>query len=140
VSLEKAQNYFLEAQTLCRNRGSQFLFVYLPTKFRVYQDFSEFSADSQPKHWRLSDLPIWLESWANTNGVSYLDLTPVLKQAAGRRELVYFPDDEHWNDRGNELAAEAVTAFIKANGWLRQTQGSRVNTAHGLKNGQRPQN
>ena len=45
----------------------------------------------------------------------FIDLTPVLVQAAANGELTYYTYDTHWNQRGHELAGNAIAEFMKSN-------------------------
>jgi hypothetical protein len=118
ASLDTAQKVFLEAHKLSTDSGADFLFVYVPTKFRVYRDFCDFPEDGYGKLWRPNDLPTRLETWNRTHGIAYLDLTAALKSSAATGELVYFSDDGHLNAKGHEVAAEFILSFLKENGWL----------------------
>ena len=118
ASLDTAQKVFLKAHKLSTDAGIKFLFIYIPTKFRVYQDFCKFPEDGYGKKWQLNNLPSRLETWHKNQGISYLDLTGALKAAAAHGELVYFSDDGHLNARGHEVAADAIVHFIREHGWL----------------------
>jgi hypothetical protein len=118
ASLDVAQGIFLEAQRRSTHNGARLLLVYIPTKFRVYRDFCDFAEDSYGINWQLSDLPDRLETWCRAQGIAYLDLTAALQESAGQGELVYFPDDGHWNERGHEVVARTVARFIDLNGGL----------------------
>ena len=118
ASLETAQKVFLQAHKLSTNAGAKFLFVYIPTKFRVYHDFCKYTEDGYGKTWQPNDLPSRLESWHKTQGISYLDLTGALRTAAADGELVYFSDDGHLNSKGHEVAAQSIYNFLKKDSWL----------------------
>ena len=122
VSLDTVENSLLQAHKLSADSGAQFLVAFVPTKFRVYRDFCEFPEDGYGRGWKPSDLPSRMKAWCKDNGISYLDLTPALKQSAARGELVYFPDDGHWNAEGHKVVAEAVSKFIEARGWRNQSE------------------
>jgi len=123
ASLDTAQNSFLQAQKLSADVGAKFLFVYVPTKFRVYCDSCEFPQDGYGKSWQPHDLPSRMEAWCKDNGISYLDLTPALKKSAASGDLVYFSDDGHWNAQGHQVVAEAVAQFLESGGWLTAKKG-----------------
>jgi|RhiMetdeSRZDD1v2_1073273.scaffolds.fasta_scaffold38854_3 acetyltransferase AlgX (SGNH hydrolase-like protein) len=118
VSLEIAQRSFQEAKRLASEHGAQFLFVYIPIKFRVYRDFCEFPAKGYGKQWQVNNLPTMLESWCQAQDIAYLNLTESLQEHAARGDLVYFPDDGHWNAHGHEIVATTIAQFIKNQGWL----------------------
>ena len=122
ASLQIAQQYFLEARRLASENGAELVFVYVPTKFRVYHDLCEPSEDGLIKEWQLSDLPSRLEGWCKTHGIAYLDLTTALKGAAASGDLVYYPDDTHWNARGNDVGARAIADFLRRSGRLEEIE------------------
>jgi phospholipase/lecithinase/hemolysin len=45
-------------------------------------------------------------------GISFLDLTPALEEAAASGRAVYFADDAHWNAAGHEIAAQQLAEFL----------------------------
>lgn len=47
-------------------------------------------------------------------GLPFIDLTPVLTKAASTGELTYYTYDTHWNQRGHELAGNAIAEFVKS--------------------------
>ena len=120
ASLETAQQVFVKAHNLSTDAGIKFLFVYIPTKFRVYRDFCKFPEDGYGKKWQPNDLPYRLESWHKTQGIPYVDLTAALKAAAGAGELVYFSDDGHLNAQGHRVMAETIAHFLETRGWLKK--------------------
>jgi hypothetical protein len=42
----------------------------------------------------------------------FIDLTPVLKAAAERGEMVYYTYDTHWNQRGHDLVGQAIADYL----------------------------
>lgn len=44
----------------------------------------------------------------------FIDLTPVLAEAAAKGELTYYTYDTHWNQRGHELAGNVIAEFVKS--------------------------
>jgi len=118
ASLDTAQKVFLEAHKLSTDADAKLLFVYIPTKFRVYHDFCQYLEDGYGKFWQPNDLPSRLESWHKSQGIPYLDLTGPLRSAAADGELVYFTDDGHLNSKGHRVVAESIYRFLKKNSWL----------------------
>jgi hypothetical protein len=96
--------------------NADLLVVIIPEKIQVYPklvDLSSGSFDLERPNRILSD-------FLDRNTIPYLDLLPAFRAEAGekdRRRLMpdkdlYWNDDEHWNIRGNHLAAEAITQAI----------------------------
>jgi hypothetical protein len=117
AAVDVLQETLLEARRLAEDGGARLLFVYVPTKFRVYRDHCDFPADGYGWTWQPHDLPAQLAAWTRQNGIAGLDLTPRLQAAAARGELVYFADDGHWNGEANRIAADAIAETIRLAGW-----------------------
>ena len=116
-SLETAENCLLDAQKVSAENGARLVFVYVPTKFRVYHDFCEYPDDGYGKVWQPNDLPSRMATWCKAHDIPYLDLTPSLTKSAAGGELVYFPDDGHWNAKGHEVVARTVSDFLNSSGY-----------------------
>jgi hypothetical protein len=116
-SLEHAENQLLEAQRVSAHSGATLVFVYVPTKFRVYGDFCEFPEDGYGRLWKANDLPSKFDTWCKAHQIPYIDLTAALNLAA-TVELVYFPDDGHWNAKGHEVVASTISDFLERNGYV----------------------
>jgi acetyltransferase AlgX (SGNH hydrolase-like protein) len=113
-NLDGAEAVFREAHDLAEQHGIQLVFVYVPTKYRVYRDLCTFPADSYAAGWELNDLPKRLQSWNAAHDIPFVDLTPALQAAAARGDVVFFPDDGHWNAAGNAVGAETIAAFLRS--------------------------
>lgn len=111
-ALPRVAEVISEAARITTAAGARFVFVYVPIKFRVYQAFAECGADSDIAHWRLADMPGHFERWCSNHGIPFLDLTPALRHAASEGELVFYPDDDHWNEQGQKIAADEIVAFL----------------------------
>lgn len=61
----------------------------------------------------LNDL---MREFCAQEGITFLDLTEDLESALRGGHNVYFPDDSHWNAKGQETAALAVTRLLRAEG------------------------
>jgi len=114
-SLKKAQSCFLEAAKLSAEAGTKFILVYVPSKFRVYKDLCEFPEDGYSKTWQPNKMPEQMKQWAYDKHIEFLDLTPSLQTVASKGELLYFPDDDHWNAYGNQVVATAIERRIQPN-------------------------
>ena len=54
-----------------------------------------------------------LKDFASRHSVPVCDLLPVLREAHRPEARLYLPNDTHWSVRGNEIAGEAVGAFVQ---------------------------
>jgi hypothetical protein len=86
---ETAQNTFLQAQKISTEAGALFVFVYVPTKFRVYKEFCDLPEDSYGVQWQPNDLPSKLETWSTNMGIPYLDLTGHIREGLSRRTALF---------------------------------------------------
>ncbi|MBI4718925.1 MAG: hypothetical protein HY763_14055 [Planctomycetes bacterium] len=118
AAIDAALGVVAGAARQCADRGAAFLVVFAPIEFRVYRDLCTFDPQSEPARWAPSDLPERVARWAQGVGVAYLDLTPALREAAARGELVYFLDDGHWTAEGHAVAASAIAQAVADRGWL----------------------
>jgi hypothetical protein len=53
-----------------------------------------------------------LQALAERLGLDFLDLTSIFQQETARGRSLYFPINAHWNQEGQELAAEAVAEYL----------------------------
>ncbi len=113
-ALDKTTEILKTAQGLCTQQGVRFLVVFVPIKYRVYGPFTKFSADSLGRDWVRNDLPERFRERVVqiSTQVDYLDLTPVLTERAKAGDVLYFPEDSHWNAEGQAVAAAAIRDYI----------------------------
>lgn len=52
-----------------------------------------------------------LGAFLDREGIPWLDLLPAFREAA-RTDTLYFPDDIHWNVRGNAVGGAAIAAWL----------------------------
>lgn len=110
-TIQKATAPIAEAAKLCREQNIRFLVAFVPEKYRVYHDLSNVSLLTDPvRQWRVSNLPNQLQQllFQLEPSIEYIDLTPALKAASQNGIATYLPDDTHWTDQGNRVAAETI--------------------------------
>ncbi|WP_170399588.1 alginate O-acetyltransferase AlgX-related protein [Ruegeria arenilitoris] len=108
----------LQGDALVRQNGSRLLVAHIPMKIDVYRDLLAFPDDSIVQDWAPLELAAKLQTWADENGIEYMDLTPALQQAAADGTLVYFLDDAHWTPEGHQVVAHTVIDHLTTKGWL----------------------
>jgi hypothetical protein len=80
-----------------------------PSDARLYESyFSDFPPLSEHAHF----LEAVIEE-AGSVGFQVLNLAEALRPYA-EHELLYFRDDDHWNERGHEVVAEIVNKNLPA--------------------------
>jgi hypothetical protein len=106
------------ASKLCQAQGVRLMFVFIPTKFRVYHNFCQFPRESECRNWVLNDLPDRLKQAVQgmSPRIGYLDLTPNLVDAVGTGIAPYYSDDDHWSPDGQKVAAEAINDYLLESG------------------------
>ncbi len=113
-ALHETVDILAAAQNLAAADGIQLVFVFVPMKFRVYQPYCEFPAGSRCSQWGTNDLSERLQkALAETApGIDYVDLTPVLRDAAAEGALTYYADDDHWSPEGNRVVAQFLHEYL----------------------------
>ncbi len=131
----------LDLKKLCDAQETHLLFVYLPSKEHVYWSriwdpvdvnnilertvtvtlsegdhgtlvwnqqylsFDRFNANHNAQERLFAD-------WAQKNGVEFLNLTPLFWQKSIELGETYHYADPHWNQLGNQIAAEAIAEYL----------------------------
>lgn len=88
-------------------------FVFVPTKYRVYADLWDEPAKDLPN----ANLDCAIEVGKRL-GIPVINLTPAMQKAAKQEletnnELIFWPDDTHWNPRGIAVGAKAVKEALE---------------------------
>jgi hypothetical protein len=137
----KAELVALDEQ--CRAQGTRLLLVYVPSKEHVYwsriwdptdvnnvlersatvtlkegdhglieweQRYISFEAFNQNHNAQ----EMLFQDMADETGIAFLNLTPLFWQEAIRQGELYNYADPHWNQVGNQLAADAIQAYLEA--------------------------
>jgi hypothetical protein len=81
----------------------------------------------------LNDL---MREFCAQEGIAFLDLTAELQSTLGTGRNVYFPDDSHWNAAGHEVAAQALSRLLRAQGTLTSGSSSVARAALGEESAQ----
>lgn len=105
----------LDVRRITREIGAELLVVAIPTKEEVYW---ERVRDQLPNREALEiDRPFGpLFSFCADEAIACCDTTPALRERAGVGEQLYLRISSHWNDRGNRVAAEAVSRCLDDRG------------------------
>jgi hypothetical protein len=101
-------------------RGVRLVVVLIPDKESVYPELippHEKQAPALPLS-SLNDL----EEHIRAAGVPVVNLLPSFRARAQRGELLYWPDDTHWNERGIRLAAEQTWKVVAE--WLPKNEAN----------------
>jgi lysophospholipase L1-like esterase len=96
---------------LTNEAGADFLVVLIPTDFQIHAD--AWLKYRLPLPLLLKDLEFpdrQFSKWFTEAGIDFVDLLPVF--AEHESEQTYFTNDDHWNVRGHEIAAEALSGYL----------------------------
>jgi len=106
------------AYQLSSAQGTQLVFVFVPSKYRVLHALCQFPEDSVCRDWVLPDLSTRFQAALQSVSprIGYLDLTPSLVEAAKTQGLPYYRDDEHWSPEGHKVVAQVINQYLSATG------------------------
>jgi hypothetical protein len=113
-ALDETVSTIATAYKLSAAQNARFIFVFVPTKYRVFRDYCQFPQESECRNWVLNDLPERLrKAVASISAdIGYLDLTPRLAEDVKNGALPYYPDDDHWSPEGHKIAAKAINDYL----------------------------
>jgi len=94
--------------------GARYLLVVIPAEAQVDPAWQKVVRDAWPgRQIDLEKAQRLLSKWASSEGVSMLDLLPILRTAHEQGIEVYQPLDTHWGPEGQRLAAEAIAGALR---------------------------
>lgn len=115
---QQTESYLLDFNRLCEEAGVPWVLHIIPTEVQVdattrrrvmeMLDLAEEEYDF--------DLPQdRLREFAGMHGIIVLDPLSELRSFHNDDDRLYFPNDTHWNTRGNALAGHILADFVKEN-------------------------
>lgn len=100
--------------------GSRYVMVIHPDRCQVEPAFRNRLMEEyhlNPDNFDLELLQKYLLEDCNRLGIPCLDLLPAFRERGSGGGL-YLPNDTHWNDEGNRLAAECIEKFLLSHGLI----------------------
>lgn len=99
-----------EMDDLLKSRGVKFMVAIYPDEFQVNEElrgkvFEHYGLKTEDYDLELGQKI--LKEFLDSRGIPYVDLLERFREEGKRRSL-YITSDTHWNDAGNELAAEVL--------------------------------
>jgi hypothetical protein len=107
----RGQQAFLESRDMIEGYGGTLVIILMPTKEQVYRDLSEPLLGED--RLALLDQPYQMMlDFCQQQGLTCIDLLPVLQKYAAAGEQLYYTTDMHLNARGNEVLAQELAAWL----------------------------
>ena len=105
--IKRIANIVKSYEAAFEKRGIDFVFLPIPNKENIYSDF----LSDKKKPTFISNLFLELER----KGVYVVDIqTPYRRLYEQQKEILYRPDDTHWNEKGVDIAAEQIISFLRS--------------------------
>jgi len=98
---------------ISRAQGFRLVVFYVPIKFRVYGSYCTFPAGSPCVTWQPWDLESQFAAIMREEGIDFVSLTGPMRERAAAGELLYVPEDSHWNAEGHAFVASQLAAVWK---------------------------
>jgi hypothetical protein len=99
---------FRRMRTLSEEFGFRVTVLLAPSAARMYgPDFQGFPELSAEPHFMR-----YVEALSRNLGFEVVDMLTLMKPQA-EREILYYRDDHHWNERGNEIAALTIASVVQ---------------------------
>jgi hypothetical protein len=105
--LTQTEASLLQAQALLEEKGIQLLVILIPTKEEVYARLTEPLLESNYLQ-TVSQGRIEMIDFCQEQRINCLDTTPDLQDFANAGEQLFWSEDTHLNDLGNQRLAEIV--------------------------------
>jgi hypothetical protein len=103
-----------QIQSLTRENGVAFTVMIIPDEVQVNELLFEkviHHADDSAANYNRFCFQDLLTTYLRANNIEYLDLQPLFSQGTLTKSL-YKPNDSHWNDDGNALAAKELSDYL----------------------------
>ncbi|MBN1993606.1 MAG: SGNH/GDSL hydrolase family protein [Anaerolineae bacterium] len=107
-----------QLQTEVEKRGARLVVVIIGAPEQVYPEAWQRTLTANPAmqsfSWNLDAPNRRLAGFLTEQGIPYLDLLPVFREAAARPDSppLHFRHDQHWTEAGHRLAAEEIYDFL----------------------------
>ncbi|MEW5693565.1 MAG: hypothetical protein AB1765_09755 [Candidatus Hydrogenedentota bacterium] len=111
LALKKVDNIVSEFKNISDENKSNLLFVLLPSIVQ-YNRKLVLSYYNRELCYHIPDTLI---SIFQKHNVPYLDLSPFFREAFNNDIQFTFQTDKHWNQKGHQIAGEAISLFINQN-------------------------
>jgi hypothetical protein len=114
---QQTRRVMTEMVRLSKEAGSRYVLIALPDQLQVEDGYqNELFSDPWIKRddYDFTIVQKLLRSFAEEQGIAFIDLYPEFKKA-GRKGGLYLFQNTHWNDAGNQLAGDLTAdAFLRS--------------------------
>lgn len=114
---ELTEAALLEARALASENHALLVVVFVPSREHVYWPFLE-QVMPGVSGAQLDGVEARLGELCRKADIAYMNLLPGFREMALAGQVLYFPNDGHWNTQGHDLAAHLVYADLQARGVL----------------------
>jgi hypothetical protein len=114
---ELTEAALVEASSLSEVHDARLVVLFVPNREHVYWDrIAGLMEDVDIE--QLDEVEARLETICEAHRIDYLNLLPGFRSSASSGQMLYFPQDGHWNEEGHALAATLVYEFLQEQGLL----------------------
>jgi len=105
---------------VCERNGIKPIAVYIPSATQIYAKYSTDESGTQWRHKRnqqiaaQKNLETAFVHVSREVQIDLINLAPVFERAAEKGQMLFYPNDSHWNAEGREVAARYVAEQLKA--------------------------
>ncbi len=85
--------------------GAKLALFAVPSKFRLSHQDRAYAEPEFSDRWK---------AWASANGIEYIDMVRLFKEATLRGEILFFEGDVHFNEAGHAIVAGAIQRRYQA--------------------------
>ena len=108
-----------QMRAACKSRGIEFIVMAFPDEFQVDPSLRKavwHHYDENPSNYKIDRAQRLLEEFCAREKIEFWDLLPAFQEAHQTGQKLYLPNNSHWNEEGNRLAAREL--FSKMATWL----------------------
>ncbi|MDH3227942.1 MAG: hypothetical protein OEM67_12765, partial [Thermoleophilia bacterium] len=119
LAIETVQKMFLAMSTLAAGAGVPLVVVMIPAPEQLNPERYTLDDFDHMQDYDLEKPQRIFSAFFRDHEIRFLDLWPVLRNAA-RTRAVYYEADTHWNPAGQTIASEEIEEYLRANGLVPQ--------------------
>lgn len=69
-------------------------------------------AEELPKSDKIN---LQMAEFVKSHNIEFVDLLPIFREKVAQGEILFFPQNQHWNERGHQLVAQTIGHYLKDN-------------------------